>query len=233
MNNWLRIGHDWLLPRHCLLCLASAQGVDLCAGCRKALSRCGNACERCGLPLGTGRRCARCLVRPPVYDALIAPYLYRPPLTTLIAGLKFEYRLSVAATLGALLAEHLVATQDVLPQCLVPVPLHPRRQRVRGFNQSLEIARVPARRLGLPLAPTLLKRRRDTPAQASLGGAAARRANVRGAFVVAGALVPFEHVALVDDVVTTGATAAAAARALKRAGVERVSVWSVARAVVD
>lgn len=232
MNNWLRIGHEWLLPRHCLLCLGAAKGIDLCAGCRSALPRIQNPCRGCGVPLLTGRRCARCLKRPPPFHRVRIPYLYTYPVSTLIHALKFGSRLHAAVVLGMLLAEYVESSGTRPPQCIVPVPLHPKRQRQRGFNQSLEIARPLSARLSAPVSPGFVRRTKPTAAQSSLQSAASRRHNLRGAFSVeAGAMGWARHVAIVDDVVTTGATAVALALALRNAGVTRIELWSVARAV--
>jgi len=112
---------------------------------------------------------------------------------------------------------------------IVPVPLHRSRLRQRGYNQALELARPLAARLGVPLAHDVLVRSRDTSAQTELDRAARRR-NVRGAFHLREAIVLPDHVALFDDVMTTGATLAECARLLKRAGVRRVDAWALARA---
>ena len=127
----------------------------------------------------------------------------------------------------AVLAAALAPRVEPLPARLVPVPLHRNRLRRRGYNQAVELARPLGRALGLPVAPRLCRRQRPTPAQAELTGSDRRR-NVRGAFAVA-APVP-RHVAIVDDVVTTGSTVGELARVLRRAGAERVEVWAVARA---
>ena len=231
VNKWLKIGHDWLLPHHCLLCLGAATRIDLCSGCRHTLPRIQNPCSGCGVPLHTASRCLRCLKSPPPFDRVRIPYLYAGPASALIHALKFRRRLAAATVLGNLLAEHVEGEGLCRPQCLVPVPLHPNRQRERGFNQSLEIARPLAARLDIPIAPRLAKRIRPTAAQSSLQDADARRRNLRGAFSAdSRACGPMDHVAIVDDVVTTAATAIALTVALKGAGVTRVELWSVARA---
>jgi len=146
--------------------------------------------------------------------------------------MKFHGRLNVARLLGTLMAEHLATTlaaePQAAPQLLVPVPLHRSRLRERGFNQALELARPIAHRLRIPIDLHSCRRTRATPAQA-LVAAKARRRNVMGAFRVT-QNIPAHHVALVDDVMTTGHTAAALASALRRAGIETVSVWACARA---
>ncbi len=232
MNNWLKIAHEWLLPRHCLLCLGPATDIDLCAACRDALPRIENPCSSCGAPLATGRLCARCLKSPLNFHRVCIPYRYAGPVPTLIHALKFRHRLAAASVLGELLAQSLKGARPGLPQCLVPVPLHPRRQRQRGFNQSMEIARPLSARLGIPIAPRLARRIRATAAQTGLVGANARERNLRGAFALEKNLFKdLTHVAIVDDVVTTGATVRSLALTLKCAGVSRVELWSVARAV--
>ena len=230
MNKWLKIGHEWLLPRHCLLCLGPATGLDLCAACRDALPRIENPCSSCGAPLAAGRLCARCLKSPLNFHRVCIPYRYAAPLPTLIHALKFRHRLAAASVLGQLLAQSLEGARPALPQCLVPVPLHPRRQRQRGFNQSMEIARPLSLRLGIPIVPRLARRIRATAAQTGLVGAKARQRNMRGAFAVEkNFLAGLTHVAIVDDVVTTGATVRSLALALKTAGVSRIELWCVAR----
>ena len=232
MNNWLNIAHEWLLPRHCLLCLGPATGIDLCAACRHALPRIENPCTSCGAPLPAGSLCARCLKSPLSFHRVCIPYRYAGPVPMLIHALKFRHRLAAASVLGRLLAQSLKASNHALPQCLVPVPLHPRRQRERGFNQSLEIARPLSAHLGIPLAPRLARRIRATEAQTGLVGAEARQRNMRGAFAIKqGREASLTHVAIVDDVVTTGATVRSLALALKCAGIDRIELWCVARAV--
>jgi ComF family protein len=159
--------------------------------------------------------------------------LYRPagtglnPLAAAVRALKYRGRRAVAGTLGDLLAERYPFAADAL---LVPVPLHRSRLRARGFNQAVLLARVLARRRALELAPRLLARVRPTEAQAGLP-AAARRANLRAAFALRVPVrLPDRPVVLVDDVLTTGATADACARVLLAAGAPRVDVYTVGRA---
>jgi ComF family protein len=145
----------------------------------------------------------------------------------MITRLKFGHELVFARVLGTLLAQSLQGSGLALPQCIVPVPLHRKRLLQRGFNQAAEIARHAAPRLGSRVEPRLLHRRRDTSAQSGLD-ATARARNLKQAFGVGRHPVP-RHIALLDDVLTTGSTAEAAASALKSAGCERVELWSCAR----
>jgi ComF family protein len=159
------------------------------------------------------------------------PYLYAHPVNALIHALKFRRRLAAASVLGRLLTDHLKDSGICAPQWILPVPLHPKRQRERGFNQSLEIARPLSACLKVRIAPTLARRTLPTVAQSSLQGADSRRRNVSSAFSVdTRRAQPADHVAIVDDVVTTGATVTSLALALKSAGVTRIEVWSIARA---
>jgi ComF family protein len=144
--------------------------------------------------------------------------------------LKFHGRLAPAHLLGGLMARRLARRPEPLPELLVPVPLSPGRLRRRGYNQALELGRELARLLSLRLAPSAARRVRPTLEQTSLD-AAARRRNVRGAFAMDAGAVAGRHVALLDDVVTTGATMAELARATRAAGAARIEAWAAARAV--
>lgn len=145
----------------------------------------------------------------------------------MILDLKYHHRLELARTLGRLFAERLRKLSKP-PDAIVPVPLHPSRLRQRGYNQSLEIARVVAKRLDLPIVTRGAKRVRATAAQTTLP-LKQRARNVRNAFAVNGDLKG-KHVAIVDDVMTSGHTVGALAKALRRAGAKEISVWVVARA---
>ena len=212
----------------CFLCRGKAEGL-LCRPCDADLPRLGTElCPRCALAAPAGAVCGRCLAHPPHYDATTAALAYRFPADALVQALKFRGELALAPFLGNLLSE-CVSNTDV--DCVVPVPLSPERLRSRGYNQALEIARQVLRRIapaaGVRLAPELCERNRDTPAQMDLP-LAERAKNVRGAFhcprLLAGA-----RVAVLDDVMTTGATLDEIAATLKRAGAAHVVNWVVAR----
>ncbi len=154
-----------------------------------------------------------------------AAFAYAAPLDRLLPRYKFHQDLAAGHLLAQLMAHAFAGCER--PQALVPLPLHRARLRERGYDQALELARPLATTLHLPLHADLLRRVRATPAQSQLDGMARRR-NLRGAFVVTGGPLP-AHVALIDDVMTTGATLHAAAMALRRAGVARVDAWVCAR----
>jgi ComF family protein len=144
-----------------------------------------------------------------------------------VGGAKFRARLNLIRLLGQCLALSLRERGAVMPELIIPVPLHPARQRERGYNQALELARPLSRELSIPVDAKSCVRVQATAPQAGLEGKARRR-NVRGAFRVSLA-PPANHVALLDDVVTTGSTVAELAKVLLKAGVGRVDVWAVAR----
>lgn len=171
--------------------------------------------------------CGQCLRREPPWDGAWAPFRYGWPLDRLETRFKFGDDLAAGRTLAALWREEPAPVE--LPALLVPVPLHRARLRQRGYNQALELARPLAAMLGIPLGQDVLVRTRDTSAQTELDRTARRR-NVRGAFAVRENAVLPDHIALFDDVMTTGATMAECARLLKRAGVQRVDAWALARA---
>ncbi|WP_206861869.1 ComF family protein [Lysobacter changpingensis] len=219
---------DRLLACRCLVCgERGSNGRDLCVFCSESLPWVAAACGRCALPLGIDAElCGECLRRPPPQAATRAAFIYRAPLDRLLPRAKFHGDLASLRLLSQLMAGR-VADAD-RPCALVPIPLHRDRLRRRGYDQALELARPLSRRLDVPLRDDLLRRVRATSAQSRLD-AGARRRNLRGAFEVrAGPELP-AHVALVDDVMTTGATARSAAMALLRAGVRRVDVWVCAR----
>jgi ComF family protein len=215
--------------RSCILCLSSATGpVDLCRACLDLLPEQGPACDRCASsPLLCGQLCGACVTRPPPFWRARVPFLYAYPLDALIKAAKFSNRLDYLNHLGRIMADRL---RDAVPppECLVPVPLHWRRLVTRGYNQALELARPLARELGVPLCTGVCGRSRYTRPQTGLS-ARDRARNVRSAFRVARAL-PYRHIALVDDVLTTGSTARELARALLSAGAVSVEVWALARA---
>ena len=218
-----------VLPPHCLLCgLSSDRERDLCDACAGDLARNRVPCPRCALPLQVpAPLCGECLRREPPFAAAWAPFVYAAPLDQLLTRLKFGRDLAAGRVLAELWIDALRESPPALPQALIPVPLHERRLRERGYNQALELSRPLAQALAIPLRTEALVRQRATAAQSELD-AGARARNLRGAFVVTAE--PPGHVAVVDDVMTTGATLRECARTLLRAGAERVDAWAIARA---
>ncbi len=210
------------LPQQCALCAADSGNALVCNACIAALPRLPPACPVCALPTPAGDACVRCATRPPPFARTVAPCIYAYPLDRLLQGLKYAGRLALADFFASLIATSVCAW----PDRLIALPLSRQRQRERGYNQAREIARGLARRGAVPLDDALI-RVRETPAQASLAWSDRAR-NVRGAFAATRALDGL-RVAIVDDVMTTGATLHAAAVAARRAGACAVEAWVVAR----
>jgi ComF family protein len=215
------------LPQRCELC-AGPSGTDLvCTACSRELPWSGSACPLCALPTRGGEICGHCLAEPPPFDATMAAYAYAFPVDRLIHAFKYQGRLALGQwCAGAILAargKHAAAR----PARLIALPLSAERQRERGYNQAGEIARHVAAQTGIALITAGVRRIRATAAQTALPWAERAR-NVRGAFacdIDLGGL----PIAVIDDVMTTGATLAEFARTLKAAGAARVENWVVAR----
>ncbi len=224
---WLKI--EQLFPATCLLCGDSGQGQrDLCSGCYQDLPRNNCACRRCALPIPAGDLCGQCQRSPPTFDQALVPLLYQAPVDFLVQELKFHGRLAVARLFSDLLGEALEYWPEAFrAECIIPIPLHPRRLRERGFNQALELARPLAKRFQIPLLSEGVRRTRSTPAQSTLD-LPTRQANVRGAFALSHSL-SFRRVAIIDDVITTGSTLNELAQVLRQAGAQEIQVWACAR----
>jgi ComF family protein len=224
-----------LFPPTCVLCgapgLTSGGGRDLCPGCATELPHNRDCCFQCAVPFDSPMpaetRCAACQRHPPPFETSLAAFRYEAAIPTLIGGAKFRGRLNLVRLLGQCLADRVREVDPPRPEVLMPVPLHASRLRTRGYNQALEIARIVGRDLALPIDHASCIRIAPTPPQAGLDERARRR-NIRGAFLVPG-LLPWTHVAILDDVVTTGSTVAELSRALRKAGVRRIQVWAAAR----
>ncbi|MGB9430554.1 MAG: ComF family protein [Gammaproteobacteria bacterium] len=229
---WLKQAHAKLYPPVCLLCGQPSHSTrELCAACSRDLSWNRHACERCAAPLpeaAPNSWCGHCLKSAPVWDHAASPLLYAWPLDRLLQRFKFNGDLATGRLLGELLADYLAAGGTAKPDLLIPVPLHSARLRERGFNQALELARPVSRRLRLPVANDVCVRSKNTAVQSRLD-AVERHRNLRNAFTSRSSLAGAQ-VAILDDVVTTGATVAALSETLKQAGAATIEVWSLARA---
>lgn len=219
---------DWL--GLCLLCRQPCDDQPLlCSWCQQSLHQPCRKCRLCATPLpehheGNELLCGRCQRRPPPWERLQVIGDYQLPYSLLIPRLKYSGQILLAPLLAQLLADHLEG--DDPPEAIIPVPLHWWRQWWRGFNQAEEIGTALGELTGIPCDTRLLRRIRATPQQTRLS-AGQRRRNLRGAFQIA----PhhYRHVALLDDVVTTGATAGQLTRLLHESGIARVEVWAICR----
>ena len=216
-----------LLPQSCYLCAAPSRSALLCRACHATLPRLSaTGCPLCALPTRDGSVCGRCLQRTPAFDATVAVHPYAFPVDELVQALKYGGRLALAEWAAEGLCAAL-SGRDPAPEILIAMPLSPARQRERGYNQAREIARILARRKAMLLARRGAIRIKHGPPQATLPWSE-RAKNVRGAFACELDLAG-KSVALVDDVMTTGASLDELARTLKKAGAARVENWVVAR----
>jgi ComF family protein len=215
------ICHGWGRERVCASCIARfAIAVPRCQGCARQV------------PLGVAR-CGLCIMQPPLFAQTVSGVDYAFPWDQLILQFKFHAALDLTATLGALIQQAVArrAPERALPDWLLPVPLSARRLRERGFNQAWELSRWLSRALRLPCDARLLRRVKHTPHQLALP-LSQRRANVRNAFALTTprpSALAGRSVALIDDIMTSGATAAELTRVLLDGGAQQVEVWTVAR----
>jgi len=226
----------WLKTNQtCLVCDEATQCADsVCNACETELPWLMDACEVCALPLPMeGLTCGQCQTKPPAFNHVIAPWTFSFPVDTLISRFKHQARWPLGHMLARLLGDYLQHRFDTTgltrPDYLLPVPMAPRRLRERGYNQALMLARWLSTALNIPCDADLLLRPFETVAQQDLD-AKTRKRNLLRAFTLApGAQVQGRHLALVDDVLTTGATAHSLARLLMAAGARRVDVYCLAR----
>lgn len=224
---------DLVFPPRCEVCRQLQESV-ICETCLEAFAPVPEPrCRQCGFPLDplakTAGECAGCVDDPPPFDAARAAAVFDGSLRKAIHVMKYELTPSLARPLGEYCASHLTPLFPL--DCLTPVPLHPARERMRGFNQSLLLAEVIGQAWSIPVEPGVLARVQNTVPQVKLP-LAQRRDNIRGAFAIAGE-VRDRAVCLVDDVYTTGATLRECSRVLKRAGASRVLVVTLARTVTQ
>ena len=226
VSGWLR---RWIVPSACLLCTGPAEPGTVCAGCRASLPWNRIACPICALPLASpaAHLCSHCAAKPPHFDSALSAFRYEAPIAQAIAGLKYHAQFRQSRWLGGEIAALVAARGQPLPDLLIPVPLHPSRLRERGYNQALELGRGVARVLPIAIDWRSAVRVRATADQIGKR-ARERRREVRGAFVI-GTGVAGRHIAIIDDVMTTGSTVNELARACRQAGATRIEVWTAAR----
>ena len=232
VNNCIKKIQFKLLPGCCLLCgKLSGTQQDLCPACRSKLPFNEHHCSTCAQPLPSsipaGSICGRCQTNPPTYDHCFAPFRYQNELTNLHHNFKFHHKLAAGRLMAELMCEQLAAPLIQRPQLLLPVPLHAKRLRERGFNQAQELARILSAQLSIPVDSHSLSRRCNTRAQSSLPKKE-RQKNIRNAFALT-AKIGSPHVAIIDDVMTTGLTVNEISRSLRASGVSEIEIWVFAR----
>ncbi len=221
-----------LITQHCVFCdLPGHAGGHLCAGCFADLPWLTKPCFRCALPLpssGHEQLCRLCLKKPPHFSQTTALFSYQFPIDLLMPKIKQQQQRYHFKWLSQCIAKRL-DSQQLLAQALIPVPIAKSKLLLRGYNQAEQLALELSRHLQIKLDRTTVSKNRNTPAQAKLS-AKARKTNLSGAFDIGEH--HYRHIAIIDDVMTTGATANEIAKALIKSGVERVDVWIVARTPV-
>jgi len=219
-----------LTQKNCVLC-GIATDQDLCEPCYNHLPQLPiNHCPICLWPVPTAEVCGACLKKPPAFTSTIAALRYTFPVDALIHSLKYQANLAVAPIFADLLITRL-KTLERMPDIILPMPLHPIRLRERGFNQAMEISRYISKQMGITLLPDSCSRIKHTPPQTGLPWKD-RQKNIRKAFSCKIVLTG-KHVALVDDVMTTGATLNELAKILRKQGAAEISNWVIARTLPE
>jgi ComF family protein len=223
----IREAFEHILPAQpCVLCGSMSHDGLWCGPCDQALPYLHTPlCPVCALPTPAGEVCGQCLNHPPLFTNTVAVFGYSFPLDKLVQAMKYGEQLSLAHAFARKLAQRI--DQAALPDYLIPMPLHPVKLRERGFNQSLLLAAKIARDHDLKMFPDACRRMRDTPPQSTLPWNE-RKKNVRNTFCCDIELTG-KSVALVDDVLTSGASMGALAAAVRQRGATEISAWVVAR----
>lgn len=236
MNYFSKCLLKFVFPKFCCLCgYTSESDTEICSLCYSTLPWINDRCYRCGLRLKNPNEaiyCERCQTKSPCFDRTCALFNYEPPINKMLTRLKFGKQLGIGRILAEILLKEAKATwykNNTFPEAIIPVPLHYKRLRKRGYNQALELV-WPLKNKYSPV-PILLKectRVRNTLPQSGLN-AEKRYLNLKGAFEVKFQEPPPLHIAIVDDVITTGNTVNDLSLALKKTGVHQVDVWCIAR----
>ena len=219
----------WLLPQSCFLC-GNISTQPLCAACLADLPyQSSVACTRCAKRLPEMSEvlvCSQCRKQPPPYTHTQAIFSYTYPVNQLITAAKFNHNFALLKLLGDQMAQHLAI--ESYPDVLIPIPLHPKRLRYRGYNQSLELAKCISKQTGIPINYTACQRIKNTRPQVGLS-ADEREINIKDAFVVKWTKPDWQYIILIDDVMTTGGTVTELANQFLNSGIQRVDIWCCAR----
>jgi len=233
------------LPGQCCLCQKPADiKISLCKQCQSELLQNTFHCRCCATPLEIIKKnihsedalnnpllCGSCQQKAPYFDHVISPYLYQQHMVQLIHQFKYHAKLYLARTLADIFIQQYQSnhSQHSIPKIIIPVPLHTKRLKHRGFNQSKELSTYLAKKMDISIRDDIVSRVKLTHTQRGLS-LKERKKNLKNAFIINNNSFDKQHVVIVDDVMTTGNTANEMAKELKQAGVKRVDVWTIARA---
>lgn len=233
---------DIIYPPRCALCLASSQiankaAIELCEACKNDLKIVTTACFQCGIPLqqtSSKQLCGECLKKSPSYEQVISVYHYQQPLIWLIQQMKFHKKTRIAHLLAQLMSRYIkqcIAGNLIsIPDVIIPVPLHHKRQHQRHFNQAEELSKVISKALQKPIDTQYIERHLSSQQQSGLD-AKQRKKNVKGIFKITNRKnKQYQHAVIIDDVMSTGSTVNEVAKILKKSGIKKVDVWVLARA---
>lgn len=217
--------------RFCPLCSQIHTEKTLCLSCQALLLHTETLCSVCGISLTESKICGQCLNKNPPYRQIVPCYWYKEPLQTLIHDYKFREKLFLTPILGKLMQEkinyHYKLNSINLPECLIPVPIHPKRLKERGYHHVYELAKIVSRHLSIPVTLKMCQRIEYSTPQSRLAFAL-RKKNVQHAF--SAKKMDYNHVAVIDDVVTTGETIRAVCQTLKKANPNLlIDVWCLAK----
>ena len=219
----------YFIPPKCYLCLTNQNITHerpLCDTCIYELPWNDHCCQRCAAPSEYNIPfCRQCLTITPLYDNIVVPFIYQPPISYWIVQLKFYNNLRYNQLLGRLVSTRIY--QKNRPEVIIPVPLHVQRLKQRGFNQALQLAKVISNYTHIPIDYGYIVRYKNTPQQSSLNKRA-RLNNLRHAFTTSKKYT-YNHVAIIDDVITTGNTIHELCRTLREQGCQRIDVWCIAK----
>lgn len=226
-----------IIPRHCLFCLQKTlDNEDICEACFDAIAVNKSCCQRCASPIEQldvqhNLLCGHCLSHQHDFDQVISPFLYSKEIRYLITSLKYQKKIHFAKVLAELFIQQVNNNSSFkLPQAIIPMPMHVKRLRDRGFNQALELSRYFSSYYALPLDYKSITRSRYTDLQAGLA-ASERQKNVANAFSLK-KTINYQHIAIVDDVMTTGSSADEVAKLIKKEQNKdiKIDIWTIARA---